>query len=396
MIKRINTLKHTGRFIELRCGQGADGDFSELNIIYANNAAGKSTLCDVLRSLTTGEPAYINGRKRLGGPDLPEIFVALSHPTPTIARFQNGAWHNGGDCPPIHVYDDRFVAENVIVGHHINVDQRRNLYGLAIGAQAIALKQAVDIAEQALTNATGAERTARSSLTQLLPEGQTIDTLRNVAATPDVDQRIAETQAALATATQTKSKADSIRHHTALRTVQIQDVPADLDQVLSATLNGAALAAEQKVRDHLAATSDGLSIERLSQGHRSQTGTDCPHCGQSMDGLEILEAYRALFSGELQAQEALRNSVTTAADQAFGEIAQNGIRETLASHETERAWWADAAGLQFQLPALPTTEQIQAALGNIQNALSAVLARKRANPSTPVTLELAEQQSLTA
>ena len=70
---------------------------------------------------------------------------------------------------PIHVYDDRFVAENVFIGHHISVDQRRNLYGLVIGDQAIALKQAVDTAEQQLSNATTAFNTAQSASPGLYP-----------------------------------------------------------------------------------------------------------------------------------------------------------------------------------------------------------------------------------
>jgi wobble nucleotide-excising tRNase len=338
MIKRINTLKHTGRFVELRGGQGEPGDFSELNVIYAKNASGKSTLCDVLRSLATGEASYLIGRQRLGGNNPPEVFIALAGPNPATARFQNGAWQNGGACPPIHIYDDRFVTENVLVGHHINVDQRRSLYGLVIGAQAIALKQAVDAAEQSLTAATSTERTARSDLTRLIPQGQTIDTFREVAETPDVDQRIAEAKEALATSTQTKSKADAIRQRTSLSPVDIPEIPDQLQEVLSDTLDGAALEAEQKVRDHLEATSEGLSIDWLGQGHRAQTGTACPHCGQDMEGLDILASYRALFSGELQAQETLRNTVTEAANRAFGETASTTGQKSLDTATEKEKW----------------------------------------------------------
>jgi hypothetical protein len=84
-------------------------------------------------------------------------------------RFQNGQWHERDMCPPIHVYDDRFVADNVFIGHHISVDQRRNLYGLVIGDQAIALKQAVDTAEGQLSSATNALSTAQSNLNGLIP-----------------------------------------------------------------------------------------------------------------------------------------------------------------------------------------------------------------------------------
>ncbi|MFZ4524912.1 MAG: hypothetical protein ACOYOE_05010 [Chlorobium sp.] len=137
MIKRFNTLKRIGRFTELSCSGGLENDFAKLNVIYASNACGKSTLCDVFRSMTTGDKAYIMGRKRLDATADPEIVVALEGSTPPqTVRFQNGAWQNRDACPSIHIYDDRFVAENVLIGHHINLDQRRNLYGLVIGDRA--------------------------------------------------------------------------------------------------------------------------------------------------------------------------------------------------------------------------------------------------------------------
>jgi wobble nucleotide-excising tRNase len=77
MIKRINVLKGVGRFSALNPTRGTEGDFSSLNVIYASNACGKSTLCDVFRSLDTGNPAYVIGRKRLGSDVQQEIVISL-------------------------------------------------------------------------------------------------------------------------------------------------------------------------------------------------------------------------------------------------------------------------------------------------------------------------------
>lgn len=249
MIKRINTLKRTGRFTNLTCGGGAAGDFTELNVIYAQNASGKSTLCDVLRSMSTGEASYILGRKRLDAADAPEVVIALAGANPPeTVRFQGGAWQNGDASPKIHVYDDRFVAENVFVGHHINVDQRRNLYGLVIGARAIGLQQALNTAEQNLTTANATLTQATAALTRLIPQGQTIDLFRAIPATENVDQAIATAAKALNAATQTKNRADAIRQRQPLAPVAVPQPPTNLAEVLAATLDEAALAAEQKIK----------------------------------------------------------------------------------------------------------------------------------------------------
>ncbi len=92
MIKRINLLKEIGRFSALNSTRDSEGDFSKLNVIYASNACGKSTLCDVFRSLDTDNPAYIIGRKRFGSNTEPEVVVLLEGGQ-TI-RFQDSQCRN--------------------------------------------------------------------------------------------------------------------------------------------------------------------------------------------------------------------------------------------------------------------------------------------------------------
>ncbi len=132
MLKRINKLKNIGRFSDLKSSSGNQGDFAEFNVIYAPNASGKTTLCDVLRSLSAGNSEYVTGPKRFGA-TAAEIEVLLhGQPTPRVA-LSDKVWSTdpaGTALPRIMIYDDRFVAENVFVGQHVAVEHRRNLYGI--------------------------------------------------------------------------------------------------------------------------------------------------------------------------------------------------------------------------------------------------------------------------
>ena len=395
MIKRINTLKRVGRFSELHSAAGADHDFAEFNVVFASNAAGKSTLCDVFRSMSSGEAAYVVGRKRLDAGNDPEIVVTLDGTAaPQVIRFQNGAWANAAASPTIHVYDDRFVAENVLVGHHINVDQRRNLYGLVIGAQGIALKQAVDAADLQLTEAGTTARTAEAAVTRLLPQGHAIESFRALTVVVDADQQIDSAKDALASATQMNFRADAIRQRSSLAQVAIAQIAANLAEALSSTLDDAALVAEQKVRAHLETHTSGLSIDWLGQGHRAKSGDGCPHCGQSMAGLEILQAYDAFFSGELQAQERARAALKAATTQAFGEEARNRIREKLTSHATECDWWSNATGFRFTLPNCPDLATLLESHASVYRAINDALDRKQANPANATSITSTEQQAI--
>jgi len=394
MIKRINVLKGVGRFTQLNPVRGAEGDFASLNVIYGSNACGKSTLCDVFRSIDTGNPSYVIGRKRLGSNDQPEV-VVLMDGGQTI-RFQGEQWHGRENCQPIHVYDDRFVAENVFIGHHISVDQRRNLYGLVIGDQAIVLQQAVDNAEQQLSSATTALNTAQANLNRLIPVGYTIESFRSQAAVDDVDTKIAEATRELRLAEQAKTKADAIQARRPLATLPIAEIPESLDRVLNSTLDSAALAAEEKIRNHLEATSQGLSISWIKQGFESQISTACPHCGQDMLGLDILDSYRLFFSGELQAQEQLRESVQSALQRAFGEVAQNQLKQILISHGTEQDWWKDVAGYEFSLPEIGNIDTILDLLKGAYLAVDSALRRKQASPGSETTLTVEESTEITS
>jgi wobble nucleotide-excising tRNase len=396
MLKRINTIKRVGRFIELHSPAGNDQEFVKFNVVFASNASGKSTVCDVLRSLTTGEPSYVIGRTRLDATSGPEIVLSLNLANQAqIARFQNGTWVlAAGNRPKIHVFDERFVADNVLVGQHINIEQRRNLYGLVIGDEAVALQRSVSDAETELNKATDAERAAKAALEHHVPQGYTIDTLRALALVPDVDTRIAEAKGTLDSATQAKAKADAIRQRSLLPSLPVSELPANFSQTLSSTLDEATFAAEQAIRRHLESKTRGLSLDWIGKGHRAALGEECPHCGQSMTGLEILQAYNAYFSGELQQQERARTVLAESIESSWGESPRNRIREIFTAHENERDWWAGSAGFTFNLPANLNASAVLDAHRNIQQVLVGALARKNATPSAALTLTPAEQDAL--
>lgn len=382
MIKRVNLLKGIGRFASLNQTQSTVGDFSDFNVIYASNACGKSTLCDVLRSLNTGIPSYVMGRKKLSSPVQPEVIILFDGGQTTC--FQNTQWQQRNNCPHIYVYDDRFVAENIFVGHHINIEQRRRLYGLVIGDQAISLQQAVDNAEQCLTNSTSALNTAQIKLNTIIPAGYSTETFNKVLVVDDVDNMIDKALIELKSAEQTKTKANSIKARRLLSSLPISQVPETLSTLLSSTLDTVAMVAESKIRAHIASKSKGISIGWVKQGFDFVKETNCPYCGQDMQGLDILEAYRVFFSGELQEQEKQREAIKSTVELLFGESAKYQLKQIFTYHETEQGWWKDVVGYQFQLPEIGSIENIVSINDDVYQAMLSALERKQASPGSKI------------
>jgi wobble nucleotide-excising tRNase len=390
MIRRINKLKNVGRFADLKSQGGTQNEFAKMNVIYAPNSGGKTTLCDVFRSLGTGKPDFILGRKRFGAKSGIEIEI-LFHGSPSPKSVMSGnGWQSepaGGNPPRILVYDDRFVADNVFIGQFVAVEQRRNVYGLALGTQAHVLKAQVDIAEQDLTSATNALNTARAALMPLIPAGFNIDTFQGITKDEAIDQHIKEVTDELETAKRTKANADAIRQRKPLNIITPPTIPSGLTIALETTLDDAALQAEAKIREHLHRHSHGLGLEWLGQGHKGQSGTACPHCGQEMEGLEILQAYRVFFSGVLQAQQAELNRILNEAQQNFGETAQQRWEQFLMSHYVEKEWWKDAGGKSFNLPDCYAFDTLRKAMQDVYDAIFASVKRKQAQPTVQVILD---------
>jgi ABC-type branched-subunit amino acid transport system ATPase component len=108
LIKKIVKLEGIGRFEQFK----ATGDvtFAKYTLIFAENGVGKTTLCDVIRSLQTGDANYINGRKTLGSTVEPKATILLADGR--TAQFGNGVWSHvpAGKCT---IFDQSYVRDNV-------------------------------------------------------------------------------------------------------------------------------------------------------------------------------------------------------------------------------------------------------------------------------------------
>ena len=117
MIRKFLSIKNVGKFRS--CSAAGDVDLRPLTLIYAENGRGKTTICEVLRSLRSGDGAYIQGRGTLGaGSGAPLVEIRLESST---AKFKDGIWSE--TAPEILIFDDTFVHENVYTGEFVRADE---------------------------------------------------------------------------------------------------------------------------------------------------------------------------------------------------------------------------------------------------------------------------------
>src|SRR5690348_2620308 len=101
MLLRFETIEQIGRFASLK--QKAPS-FTRLTLVFARNGYGKSTLCAILRSASSGDVNYIHSRKRLGARSEPRVQSKWTSGGDVL--FANGKWSS---CPrEILVFDQEF------------------------------------------------------------------------------------------------------------------------------------------------------------------------------------------------------------------------------------------------------------------------------------------------
>jgi energy-coupling factor transporter ATP-binding protein EcfA2 len=143
MLKKIVSINNVGKF--RKSAAAGDTAFAKRTLIVGANGFGKTTLCAVLRSLKTGEPSNLTGRKTLGATDPPTVEILHDGGT---ARFDGTTWSS--TYPALEVFDGVFVAENVHSGEVVDIERNRKSRRVSVDGRVmvndpdLAIRAAVD------------------------------------------------------------------------------------------------------------------------------------------------------------------------------------------------------------------------------------------------------------
>lgn len=285
MLKRIQSIRRVGLFND------ADGSKFALGpnaLIYADNGRGKSTLTAVLHSLSTGDPSVLEHRKTLDGTGSMSASLLLDDGVQAVFTEGTG-W--SAPRPDFAVFDTAFIDRNVHSGGEITPRHRESLLSFALGADAVSAQQAVDaaaasVAEHKKTIAHVTENLAAHHGNLSLGE------FRGLAHNVNVDASMVELEARLAAA---REAANILSRPMPEAT---QPPKLDIDELMAVLATGLEQVHEQAdelVRVHLAALQQPDAEPWIRRGQELGDDTTCPYCGQTTEGLDLIEAYRAHF-----------------------------------------------------------------------------------------------------
>ena len=372
MLKKLVSIKNVGRFRNSKAH--GNPELSKHTLIVGANGYGKTTLCSVLRSLQTDDPAHILGRKTLDSSDPPTVDLLLAA---GMARFDGTSWSQ--PFPKLAIFDGVFVAENVHSGDVVDIEHRRGLYRVIIGEEGVRLAaKETAIARASRENTMEMTRTS-IAIERHFPKDRTVEEFVHIAEDPAIDNRIAKRERVI----ESLRKAKKIRDSPALSEYTLPKLPSGFSKLLPKTIEDVSGDAEAVIEQHLA--KHGMEADDagwIADGLRHADAGHCPFCGQDVRGLSLVDAYRTVFSKRYKALREEISDMRVELVKAFGEGALGRLDTLAAQNNAAVDFWRDYC--EFDPAPLTLSAEVRASMQALGETAAAALDRKYMAPLDPI------------
>lgn len=371
MLKKIINIENVGRFY--KSATGGDTQFAKYTVIHGANGYGKTTICTMLRSLKTGDGTHILGRATLGASTAPNAQLLMLSGT---VKFDGTSW--SAPHPDLEIFDHIFVAENIHAGEIVDTAQRRGLYRVIVGEAGVGLAEQEAQLVTDIRTKTGEITTALKAVQSHVPTGMNVETFVKLESINDIDAQITAQELRL----KTVSEAATIKSRSLLASASLPTMPDGFADLLAKTIDDIAKDAEQTVAAHLARhnVAGGWVNQTLDQ-----TQDSCPFCGQDLDGVELIAAYRAVFGQGYKSLKADIEAMRKTVAQMFGTAAIAAYSTSAEQHVGIVQFWSQYA--ELDTGALTYPHSAGAAVKALGDAALALIDRKAATPLEPIALD---------
>jgi wobble nucleotide-excising tRNase len=294
-------------------------------------------------------------------------------------RFDGNTW--SVTHPAVAIFDGVFVAENVHSGEVVEIDHKRNLYRVIIGDDGVRLaEEDSDLAASSRAK-TGEITAAAKAIQSHVPTGMKLEAFLALPVVADIDDQIAIQERIV----DANRQAAAIRDRAALSEIPAPALSTGLANVLARTIDDIAQEAEQLVTSHLTAHGmvDGGG-NWLAEGLDHADQGTCPFCGQDIEGLPLVAAYRAVFSDRYKALAADIAAMKAEIAKMFGEASLGRLATLAEQNKAAAEFWGRYCVFDSSPLAFPS--DLGDALRALGDAAIALLEKKAGAPLEPVVI----------
>lgn len=330
-IDRIRKINNIGTYEKAGNGQIALKPFT---YIYASNTYGKTTFCDILRSLKENNISIINNRKTIGCRETDKCVVEFTIDNKNVT-FNGDLWEIPEELnirENLQIFDINFVNENVFTNFNIEHKNKENFTSFVLGTRCVELVSSLDEMENLLVNKEHDAKTKKPLLEKRLRE-YTYEELKKekyLDSFKDAECRVISAKEAIKTLRNQKKDIDKIKAIKSFRLLQIsfdsivslvKKVENELKKYYSFDLTSIKLEIDKIKKDNPKITENWLKTSSsISAGESC-----CPLCGSNIEDNEKIKIISKYFSEEvisiINSLESLINDVNKEVrEQSFGSL----------------------------------------------------------------------------
>ncbi len=386
MLKKIIHIKNLGLFNDASCTSPL---FDKINLIYADNGRGKSTLASILRSCSKNDAESITLRQAVYSDQAPEIKFLFNNGTSNITPTFNGSeWsHSYSD---ILVFDTEFVDKNVYSGTVIEASHRKGLLEFSLGEDAILLKQQVDSETQKIADKTSEINSIECSLILYRKELLNRRDFAKLPHDPDIDVKIELLRTRL-----TAAKSNESLQKKAIPQLLIEpqlNLKAFF-ATLAITLEDIEKDAENTVQSHISKYSNGDFENWLSQGQSFGNRDECLYCGQSIVSNNLIKSYKTHFNQGYRDLKEKVYKLSEAIEKRLSDGIINALLSTVEKNQLVIDEWTNhdvsLSPCKYQL----NNSDLFSSFEEIRNILHGLANKKIQNPLELVINETDQERS---
>ena len=330
MLSKIISIQNIGRFENSNAKPNPN--LKKHTIVFAPNAAGKSTICAILRSLSSGDPTEILGRRRLGRKGEPRVDLMTSSGKVT---YSDQTWSK--NTTTVSIFDSAFIERNVYSGSIVDLSNRRQLYRVIIGQKGAKLAE-----EEANLSELAKEKQAKireaEKMLESVAKGMSLKNYIELEILEDPEKSIADKTALI----ESLKVSDSIASKKKLDEYDEISIPSEILSVLATDIDTLSDKAEATLKKHF----EQHSMEEKGQawveeGLSYVVDDTCPLCGRSpLKDLPLIQAFRGLLGEQYQKlRTQVQNFKNFELDKAYGTTLRTAISKRFESNSLLLDFW---------------------------------------------------------
>jgi len=372
MIESFYEIRNVGRFVDEKY---PELDFARVNLIFAENGCGKTTLAEILHSLGEGEPGYVVERATVDSTRDPQVGIYANDKR---AYFNDGEWHGPVGDVHVKVFDERFINENIYSGYILQHEHKKQLHQFIIGSKGREKSEKIERIDKVSRQVSQRIKEIENRIKGLIESRSlTVDGFVNLEEKSDIDNKIDDTKDRL----NSIEESEEIEKKNLLKKIDFPDIPFEgIKKVLKRDIEEISSDVEDKVAKHLNRNTSGANEKWLEKGVEYMESYKCPFCNQSTENVEIVLIYKKYFGDEYKT---IKNDIRDIENEVKDKrLQKNGWMEVVNSvdkNESIAEYWEEKIDNKIELKN-EIKESIKKEWKYIRKILADKIDHKKENP----------------